>query len=420
MTMQPWFADAKLGIFIHWGIYAVDGIPESWAFFNGQVTYDDYMKQLDGFTASRFDADSWAALFRRSGAKYAVLTAKHHDGVALWDTAVSDLSVVKKTPAGRDLVAEYVTALRAHDLKVGFYFSHLDWSHPDYASVHPGDVDRVIDSPFAVPSPGQEDPAAWQRFLAFHRAQLRELATRFEPDLLWFDGQWERDPQQWQMADLRADLDTWLPATVFNGRLLGHGDYATPEIGLPIMPPEGPWELCLTINDSWGFQPHDTNHKSVGQLIRIFTEVIGAGGNLLLDVGPREDGTITSEQTDVLLGLGAWIDRHREAVYGTIAGLPYGHHDGPSTLSTDRRVIYLVCFDQPREFVAVRGLRNDVKRIRVLGFGDELGHRVVGGFDGEVPGVVYIDAPGRLDDLATVIAVELDSELSLYRGAGHG
>src|SRR5437588_375170 len=121
--MQTWFADAKLGIFLHWGIYAVDGIEESWSFFNGRISYEDYMKQLDGFTAARYDPEEWARLFRRAGARYAVLTAKHHDGVALWDTALSELNVVKRTPAGRDLIAPYAAALRRHDIKVGLYFS---------------------------------------------------------------------------------------------------------------------------------------------------------------------------------------------------------------------------------------------------------------------------------------------------------
>ncbi|MBX6355583.1 MAG: alpha-L-fucosidase [Micromonosporaceae bacterium] len=419
MAMQPWFPDAKLGIFVHWGIYAVDGVAESWSFFLGDVSYSDYMKQLDGFTADRYDPDAWADLFRRAGARYAVLTAKHHDGVALWDTSAGDLSVANRTPAGRDLVGPYVEALRRHGLRVGLYFSHLDWSHPDYATVRPAKVEGLVDNRFAVPPPGAEDPDRWERFLAFHRAQIDELLERFAPDLLWFDGHWERDEQQWRFAELRERIAARSPATVLNARLLGHGDYATPEQGLPVVPPSGPWELCLTVNDSWGYRPHDNNHKSVRQLVRIFAEVIGGGGNLLLDIGPRADGTVLPEQAERLLGLGGWIDRHRDAVYGTVAGLPCGHHYGPSTLSADRRTLYLICFDAPREFVAVRGLRTPVRRAAVVGSGAELPHRVVGGFD-EVPGVLYVAAPAVPDEYATVIALELDGEVELYRGTGHG
>ncbi len=127
---MQWFADAKLGIFIHWGIYSVNGIDESWSFYNGYISYDDYMNQLDGFTAKNYNPKQWVKLIKESGAKYSVITTKHHDGVALWETKYSDLNVVKKTPAGRDLLSPFVKELRKNDLKVGLYFSQLDWSHP--------------------------------------------------------------------------------------------------------------------------------------------------------------------------------------------------------------------------------------------------------------------------------------------------
>ena len=133
--MQEWFKEAKLGIFIHWGIYAVKGVAESWSFYNGEISYEDYMRQCDGFTAKNYDPNKWAKLFKSSGANYAVLTTKHHDGVALWDIKLSDLNVVERTPAGRDLVGPYCEALRKQGLKVGLYFTHLDWSHPGNAAI---------------------------------------------------------------------------------------------------------------------------------------------------------------------------------------------------------------------------------------------------------------------------------------------
>jgi alpha-L-fucosidase len=416
VTLQPWFERAKLGIFVHWGIYAVRGVAESWSFFNGQVSYDDYMAQLDGFTASRFDPDAWARLFTRAGARYAVLTAKHHDGVALWDTAASRLSAVRRTPARRDLVAQYVGAMRRHGLKTGLYFSHLDWSHPDYATVRPARVDQ--ENRFAYPPPGAEDPARWERFLSFHRAQIAELSNRFAPDLFWFDGDWERDERQWRMRELRAEILALQPDAILNARMCGYGDYATPEQGVPIRPPDGPWELCLTVNDSWGWQLHDHNQKSVRQLVHVFAETIGGGGNLLLGVGPREDGTITPEQAERLGGLGEWIARHADAVYDTGRGLPPGHFYGASTLSPDRRALYLTCFDRPVEYVAVRGLRSKVRRATVVATGRELPAQASGGL-GEAPGISYVTVTDAdLDPYATVIALELDGELDLYRGAG--
>ncbi len=425
--MQPWFPDAKLGIFVHYGIYAVKGIPESWSFWGGQIGYDDYMSQLDGFTASKYDPDQWCELFARAGGKYVVLTTKHHDGVALWDTKANDLSVVKKTPAARDLIKPFVEACRRHGLKVGFYYSHLDWSHPDYASVYPTrdsveqtDANRYSNR-FSYPEPGTEDSSRWANFIKFHRQQLEELSTQFgDVDIFWFDGEWERDPEQFDMLGLRDQLTAWQPNAIFNSRLLGCGDYATPEQGIPITPPEGPWEFCVTVNDSWGYQVQDHNHKSVRQIVRMFAETIGMGGNMLLDVGPYEDGSLQPEQVNRLEGLGNWIRKHEEAVYGTVAGLPPGLFYGASTLAKDKTTLYLFFFDKPVDQIAVKGLLSDVKRVSVLGNGTDLTHSKIGGL-GETPGMVWIDVPQDVvDENATVVKVEFDEPMRIYTGVGRG
>jgi alpha-L-fucosidase len=419
--LQPWFTNAKLGIFIHWGLYAVNGLPESWSFFHEQITYADYMAQRHGFTAARYDPQQWAALFRRAGARYAVLTSKHHDGVALWDTALSDLSVVRQTPAARDLIAPYGAALRAQGIKVGLYFSHLDWSHPDYTPVPVGQ--RVAKNTHAAnyqPWPGGPDDPAWKRFLTFQRGQIQELCERFRPDLLWFDGDWTPGPEYWRMAELRALIHQWQPEVVVNGRLCGHGDYKTPEQGLPITQPEGAWEFCVTLNDSWGYQTHDHNHKSVRQIVRLLAECLGMGGNLLLDVGPTADGAITPAQTERLEGLGMWTHKHAEAIYDTTAGLPHGHAYGPSTLSADHETLYVFCFDRPYDEIAVKGVRNKIKRASVVGSGRELPFRKIGGADWHnIPGVLWVAVPeDSLDPNATVIKIELEGPLDLYHGAG--
>lgn len=343
--IQPWFEEAKLGIFIHYGIYATKGTAESWDFRGSRLTrYKPYMNQINGFTASKYDPEHWAELFREAGARYAVLTTKHHDGVALFDTELSDLSVVKKSPAGRDLVKPYCEALRNNGLKVGLYFTQCDWSHPDYTA--------KTWKPLLYRLDRLQGEKRWKRFKVFHRAQLKELITKFSPDLLWFDGDWERPQKEWDMKGLKEWLTDLTPKTVINSRIGSYGDYDTPEQQMPTVRPDGPWEYCMTINDSWGYRPHDKHFKSPEQIIRIFSEVVSMGGNLLLDVGPKEDGTIIPEQEEVLRELGKFTRANEKAIWGTkpVNGDIF---DGGKTVSADGKTVYLFQYGEPVESVPV-------------------------------------------------------------------
>lgn len=423
--LQPWFSDAKFGVFLHWGIYSLGRAGESWPFFNGEVSYEDYMAQASEFTAERYDPKAWARLFADAGARYAVLTAKHHDGFALWPTRVSSLNSVEAAPAGRDLLGPYCEALREHGLKVGIYFSHLDWSHPDYPSILPSRLQGGIEktgmhaNPRAYPQ-DEESPEAWQRFLEFHRAQLKELCTLYKPDLLWFDGDWERDADQWNFEQLKDQLQEWAPGVVVNSRMGGYGDYETPEQAIPISGPQGAWEFCVTVNDHWGYVEGDQNHKSPRQCVRMLAECAGMGGNLLLDIGPKNDGSLQDEQSLVLERIGLWTHKHAEALYGTTRGLPLGHFYGASTLSPDQTVLYLFLFDIPRDEIAIKGLRNTILRASLVGQSGVLSHRVLGGAPwADLPGITWVNLIGALlDEEATVIKLELDGPLDLYTGEG--
>jgi alpha-L-fucosidase len=366
------------------------------------------MKQLNGFTATNYNPEYWAELIKESGAKYAVITTKHHDGVALWDTKYSDLNVVDKTPAKRDVLTPFVKAARSEGLKVGLYYSLLDWSHPDYPNFL-RDKKRYTN-----------DAKRWAKFTKFNFGQIEEL-TKFNPDLYWFDGDWEQSAETWKAKEIRDLLLEKTPTTIINSRLQGYGDYATPEQGIPITKPDSKyWELCMTMNNSWGYQPNDTNYKSVNQIIRILVDCISMGGNLLLDIGPKPDGTIPQEQIDILKGLGRWTSKHKSAIYGTRAGIPFGHFNGYTALSKDKTILYLYVDNKPNGPLLIKGLKNKVNRAWVVGNGTKLKTTVVGKqYWSDVPGLLYIEVPEDVQDQdVTVIAMQLDGEVDLYREKG--
>ncbi len=371
---MEWFSNAKLGIFIHWGIYSVKGVSESWSFFNKYLPYEEYMSQKDGFTASKYDPKAWVDLIKESGARYTVITTKHHDGMALWDTKTGELSTVKCTPAKRDLISPFVKEVRKQGLKLGFYYSLLDWSHPDYPNMTRTEVRYTNDS------------VRWKRFVNFNMAQLAELNKTWKPDLYWFDGDWEQTAEAWNSKGIVDLLRSDNKNVIINSRIQGYGDYATPEQGVPIVRPEDKyWELCMTMNDSWG-----------------------------------EDGTIPEEQVAILKEFGRWTKKHKEAIYDTRAGIPTEHFQGYTTLNKGGDILYLYLPYKPNGPIEVKGLMNKVNRVWVVGNGSMLSYKVYNkNYWSEVPGNLYIDVPNHvLDSQITVIAVLLDGPVKLYRGAG--
>jgi len=406
-----WFEDAKLGIFIHAGIYSVNGIDESWSFHNKKIGYADYMKQLKGFTLSKYDPAGWADLIKESGARYAVITTKHHDGVAMYNTKQSDLNIVKATPANRDMVKPFFDELRKRDIKCGAYFSLIDWSNKFY----PGFLKDS--SRYDV----QNDYDRWNTFRMFFQGQITEIANTLKPDLWWFDGDWEHSAEEWEAEKVRHIILSRNKNAIINGRLQGYGDYTTPEQNFPVTrPPFNWWELCMTINDNWGFQPQDQNWKTPYEIITIFVDAVANGGNLLLDIGPKEDGTIPDQEVNVLKELGAWNKKNGEAIFGTKAGLPSGHFYGASTMSKDSTTLYLFVPAKTVGTLMIKGLDNKIEDITVVGNGAKLTPKVVGKISwSKVPGLVYIDLPENVQDkYMTVLKVKLDKPVKLYRGEG--
>ncbi|MEI6138884.1 MAG: alpha-L-fucosidase [Mariniphaga sp.] len=407
---MQWFADAKLGIFIHAGIYAVDGIDESWSFYNKKISHNDYMKQLNGFTLKKYDPAFWADLIKESGARYSVITTKHHDGVAMYDTKMNNLSIVKATPAKRDMIKPFFEELRKRNIKCGAYFSLIDWTDPNYPGFLKDSSKYKLEA----------DYDRWNHFRAFCQGQIKEINTMFKPDLWWFDGDWEHSAEEWEAGKIRRIILKDNPKAIINSRLQGYGDYETPEQNFPVSKPKfNWWELCMTTNDNWGFH-HDNNWKTPYEVITIFVDAVSNGGNLLLDMGPKEDGTIPGEQINVLKELGAWNKKNGEAIFNTVAGLPQGHFYGPTTLSKDSTTLYLFLHDKTSGRVMLKGLINKIENITVVGNGTQLTPKVVGKISwSPVPGLVYIDVPVNvLDKYVTVLKLKLTGPLQLYRGHG--
>lgn len=436
--MQDWFNDAKLGVFVHWGIYAVGKRGrESWPIFNGQVSYDEYLGEMRGFTASDYDPATWADLFVRAGAKYSVLTTKHHDGVALWPTKQNGPSIPNQTGC-EDLVGRYVDAVRKAGLHVGLYFSHTDWSNLDHLEVltlrsreqllamrkEPTNFRQIVwgDEQRNIDVTGNEEyQRKWDSFRAFHRAQLTEILTAYgDIDLIWFDVMIGRKGVHYHSDEIRDVIQGISEKTIINSRLGKSGDYETPEQFIPVHRPRGPWELCITTNYTWSYTGEERDYKTPYEIITMFCECLGMGGNMLINVGPDERGIIPARQVELLETLGQWIRKHAESVYGTRAGLPHGYAYHFSSLNKPKDTLYLYLAHIPKEGTGIKGIKNAIRRITVLGDGAECSHKRVGGADWlGVPGLLVVDIPkDALDENVTVLKIELDGKLDLYSGEG--
>ncbi|WP_426791376.1 alpha-L-fucosidase [Sphingobacterium sp. WOUb80] len=396
---MDWFEDAKLGIFIHWGIYSVDGISESWSFFNNYINHDNYIKQLNGFTAKDYQPREWAKLIKEAGAKYTVITTKHHDGISMWNTkADKAITTLKDAAAKQDVITPFVKAIQEEGLHTGLYYSLPDWSHPYY------DVFTRNRKRYQL----ADEPGRWTNYVQYYQKQLTELSEQYKPELIWFDGDWEHSAEEWKAKETLSLLRKYNPNIIINSRLNHHGDYDTPEQGIPVTRPDAKfWELCYTMNDSWGYQPFDKKYKSPNMIIRTLVDCISMGGNLLLDIGPKADGTIPAEQLNILKQLGRWTHKHAAAIYGTRAGIPFANYNGKSALSKDGKTLYLYVYEQKPE-LQLRGLVNHTAIKGVSVIGDASSKVSVKSEDG----IVQVDLKKiNFDQDVTVIALNFSEEL---------
>ena len=423
-----WFTQARFGMFIHWGLYAIPARGE-WVRSFEEMPKEDYMPFFHQFNPVDFDPKQWARAAKEAGMKYVVLTAKHHDGFCLFDSQYTDFKSTN-TKCGRDLVREYVDAVRAEGLKVGFYYSLLDWYHDDYP--HYGDKQHPMRDDPAYGNEGRE----FDRYLTYMHNQVRELCTNYgKIDILWFDFSYEDQynvmrGEKWKATELVTMVRELQPGVIIDNRLevsgegFGsmwegnptpyHGDFVSPE---QIIPPQGiqdkqgrdlVWEACVTMNNNWGYCEYDRFYKPAPMLIKKLVECVSKGGNMLLNVGPDAKGNIPPQSQAILKEIGAWMKRNSKSIYGCGKAGMEKPDCGRITRSGNK--LYYHVFENSIGPLPLMGLKGeDIDCIRMLATGAEVpvSHSWM---SGNYPDLAFADLgpdPVLPDPVDTVLEVTL-------------
>jgi alpha-L-fucosidase len=324
---QPieWWREAKFGMFIHWGVYAVPaGVYKGekvnrvseWIAQHEHIPVGEYKQYAKQFNPVKYDPEQWACMAKEAGMKYLVITAKHHEGFALYDSGVTDWDIAGASPYGKDLLKPLVEECRENDIRIGFYYSHaVDYVHPG------GEVQSLDYKPGGQWDPVQRTKTMDEYFEDIVVPQVKELLTGYgKIDILWWDGGGWYSVNK-KRADMILSVTEKYPHLLMNNRLGGDypGDWSTPEQYIPATGLGYDWETCMTMNDSWGYRSWDENWKSTKTLIRNLIDIISKGGNFLLNIGPKADGTIPEASIERLKGIGKWMKVNSESIYGTTA-----------------------------------------------------------------------------------------------------
>ncbi len=384
-----WFNEARFGMFVHWGLYALSG-AEGWPAPHRSLSQrsreEEYERLAGLFRPKPFPAREWARLAREAGMKYMVMTTKHHEGFCLFDSPLTDCTSAKAA-AGRDLVAEYVDACRSEGLRVGFYYSLMDWHHPDWHQC-------------------ATDEAARQRLVSFIHGQVRELCTNYgKIDVMWYDGAAPLDEEGWESAKMNAMVRELQPDILINNRSWSKEDFNTPEKRIwAYAESDRAWEACFTTNNNWGYRASGDDWKTPVQIVRMLGQVANGGANLLLNVGPEADGSVPEPCVGLLKRVGEWMRANGEAVYNSERiQRPEWMQLGIFTFRA--RTLYLHLYlwpGQQGQQIEMRGLETEVLSARFLVSGEPIDFEQTG--DHLVLQGMPETAP---DELATVIAMEL-------------
>lgn len=370
------FAESRLGIFIHWGLYSTFAQGE-WYMNNASVDAREYAKAMNGFYPHRFDARQWVSAFKAAGAKYICFTTRHHEGFSMWDTRWSDYNIMN-TPYGKDIVRQLAEECHRQGIKLHLYYSHIDWTREDYPAGRTGRGTKRLDR------------ADWPAYYRFMNNQLTELLTNYgEIGAIWFDGWWDHDvdsvPFNWELEEQYKLIHDLQP-----GCLVGNNHHQTPFEGEDIqiferdVPGENkaglsgqdisalPLETCQTMNHSWGYRVTDQEYKSTRELIQLLVRTSGKGANLLLNVGPQPDGTLPEAALTRLAEMGKWLDRYGESIYATVAG---DYREGDNLITTrNGNVLYVHILNTDIEQVKMP-VAQKVKSVEMLGEGTRIDYK---------------------------------------------
>jgi alpha-L-fucosidase len=392
---QRWFRDAKFGMFIHWGPYSVAGVEASWPILrpHGEISEADYRALPQRFNPVRFDPEAWVALSQAAGQRYMVFTTKHHDGFCMFDSRYTSYKITR-TPYGKDTLRMLSDACHAGKMPLGLYYSPPDMNHPGFR-----DTGKLSATNYR----GEPERPEWPLYLDYMTLQLDELLTNYGPVAeVWFDSVDMKVQAEYDGQRFLDQIRRLQPAALVNNRLGIPADFVTPEQFTPkAIPVKGvrmdspdhsaadrqaitvprpedfqPWETCMTINNTWAYNPKDLNFKSTETLIRTMIEVISRGGNFLLDVGPQPDGVIQPEFVDRLQAMGKWVRSNAAAIYGST----YGPIQGQAAFRTTARAasVYVFVMDRAAKEIGLTLPGRAVKSARLLATGKPLAFKTEG------------------------------------------
>ena len=346
---MQWWHEARFGMFIHWGLYSVLGRHE-WVMENEGIPVAEYEQLAKRFNPKLNAARVWAKLAKQAGQKYMVMTSKHHEGFCNFDTRLTSYCAPKQGP-GRDLVKEYVDAARAEGLRVGFYYSLMDWHHPDGAQC-------------------LQNEDARKRFVEYTHGLIRELMTNYgKVDVLWYDVDWPLDARGWESERMNKMVFELQPDIIVNNRNGLPGDFSTPEQEI-VADSRHAWESCMTLNESWGYHAADDAWKNAKTIVRNLAYCAHDGGNYLLNIGPKPDGSIPEESVRVLTEVGRWMSRNAESIHTLDRCQP--HRSNYAAFTRKGNTLYMHVYFWPGDTVSLGGLKPAVKSARLLATGQSV------------------------------------------------